>query len=322
VLTSSGEERIIAWNNAIIRDHSGSITGTFSSGQDITGQKQAEDLFRTTFNRSPVGLYIAVKGKFVLVNPQFCKWAGYSEQELEGKETLSLVYPEDMGRVRREAIRSLKSSREHVHSYDYRFKTHDGHIRWFMESVTSIRFNGRPATLGSIVDISERKDNEELFRSLSMVDDLTGLYNRRGFLTLASKELQLSFRLERGASILFADVDKLKSINDGFGHLEGDAALISAARMLKEAFRESDIIGRIMGDEFAVFMLGADQEYASGIIARMQARLQEYNSTSGKPYQLTLSFGLATSPAGKPCNLGDLLQTADRYMYRQKRNGN
>ncbi len=188
-----------------------------------------------------------------------------------------------------------------------------------MESVSSILYDGRRATLGTIMDISERKQSEELFRSLSLTDDLTGVYNRRGFLMLANKQLKLSYRMKKPVTVLFADIDKLKSINDNLGHLEGDAAIINASKILKDTFRESDIVARISGDEFAVFMTGSDESYGEKVIKRLEHRLIEFNQSSTKPYQLSLSFGLASTTPEKPVDLNELLDTADRFMYGQKR---
>ncbi len=321
LLTSSGEERIIAWHEALLRDETGRIVGTFSSGQDITERKQAEDLFRVIFNNSPIGMYIVQDNRFTLVNPQFRNYLGYSESELKGVQPLSLVLPEDAAKVRQEAVRALKERSEQFKTYDYRVKTKSGQLKWFMESVTSIHYDGRLATLGTIVDVSERKQSEELFKSLSLIDDLTGVYNRRGFLTMATQQLKLSYRMNKGVTLLFADIDKLKWINDHLGHLEGDSALVNAARMLKETFRESDIVGRISGDEFAVFMPGSDDSYSKTIIQRLEDKISKFNSTAKKAYRLSLSFGMASSQAGAPCNLSDLLEMADKFMYQDKRNG-
>ncbi|MGD0355018.1 MAG: MASE3 domain-containing protein [Dehalococcoidia bacterium] len=319
VMASGGEERIITWHNELLRDGMGNIVGTFSSGQDITERKEAEELFRAIFSRSPIGMYIAQDGKFRLVNPQFRNYLGFAENELLDRESLSLVLPEDAARVRQEAVKALKSPKDRFSTYDYRVKTASGKLKWFMESVSSIHYEGRQATLGTIVDVSERKQNEDLFRSLSLIDDLTGLYNRRGFLTLANQQLKLSYRMDRGVTLLFADIDKLKWINDNMGHLEGDSALVNASRMLKETFRESDIVGRISGDEFAVFMAGADKAYSEAIVNRLETKLREYNDHEKKPYELSLSFGIACSASSEPCNLSDLLNTADKFMYENKR---
>jgi len=237
ILTTNGEERLIAWHNELLKDETGKIVGTFSSGQDITERKQAEELFKAIFNMSPIGMYISQDSSFRLVNPQFLTYVEYTEGELIGTEPLSLVVSEDKTAVRQNALKGLKSPKGQFYTYDYRVKTKSGKLTWFMESLTSIQYNGRRAILGTIVDISERKQAEELFKSLSLVDDLTGLYNRRGFLTLANKQLKLSNRRNKGVTVLFADVNKLKWINDNLGHVEGDSALINTARILKETFR-------------------------------------------------------------------------------------
>ena len=321
VLTVTGQERLIAWHTELLKDETGTIAGSFSSGQDITERKQAEELFKAIFSMSPIGMYISQDNSFRLVNPQFLSYIEYSEKELIGTEPISLVVPEDKEFVRLNAIKSLKSPKVQLYTYDYRVKTRSGKLIWFMESLTSILYDGRRATLGSIVDISKRKQTEELFKSLSLIDDLTGLYNRRGFLTLANKQLKLSNRMNRGATVLFADVNKMKAINDTLGHPEGDLALISTAKILRETFRESDILGRIHGDEFAVFMAGSDPVYSETIIRRLESNLKEFNATSKKPYELSLSIGLSASEEGKPYNLSDLLDMADQFMYKKKREG-
>lgn len=318
ILNVRGELRTIAWHNSLIRDESARITGTFSSGQDITERKQAEDLFRAIFNTSPVGMYIAQDGKFRMINPQFQKYIGYTEKELLGIESLSLVFPDDVDRVRQDAVKALKA-RDQFYTYDYRVKTRSGQLKWFMESLSSIHYEGMQATLGIIIDISELKQSEELFKSLSLIDDLTGLYNRRGFTMLASKQLKLSYRMQKDVMVLFADINKLKWINDNLGHLEGDSAIKSAAKIFKETFRESDIVARMSGDEFAVFMTGADEHFSKFIINRLEQKLNEFNITAKKPYHLALSLGIAGSSAENPLELSELIDIADKLMYDNKR---
>lgn len=318
IINARGELRTISWHNSLIKDENENITGIFSSGQDITERKEAEDLFRAIFNTSPIGMYIIQDGKFKLANAQFQKYVEYSEKELMGTDPLSLVMPDDKTKVTQSAIKALKASNQ-LYTYDYRIKTRDGKVKWLMESLSSIHYEGMRATLGNIIDISERKQSEELFKSLSLIDDLTGLYNRRGFLMLASKQLKLSYRMKKDISVLFADINKLKWINDNLGHLEGDSAIMNAALVLKETFRESDIVARISGDEFAVFMAGADENYSNIIVRRLEENIQDYNVRARKPYQLTLSIGIAASNAEVKLNLDELLDTADKFMYGKKR---
>ena len=108
----------------------------------------------------------------------------------------------------------------------------------------------------------ERKQTEKVIRNLSITDDLTNLFNRRGFFTLAEQQLQIASRTGREMVLLFVDLDKLKSINDALGHAEGDQALRETATILKNSFRESDIIARIGGDEFVVLAAETPEHHA------------------------------------------------------------
>ncbi|MCM8776092.1 MAG: diguanylate cyclase, partial [Candidatus Omnitrophica bacterium] len=104
----------------------------------------------------------------------------------------------------------------------------------------------------------ERHQLQESLRSLTIVDELTGLYNRRGFLIHAEQQVKLANRTRRGFFLLFADLDDFKKINDNFGHPEGDNALRETAKILKTTFRGSDIKARMGGDEFAVIVIEAE----------------------------------------------------------------
>src|SRR5690606_30591217 len=133
-----------------------------------------------------------------------------------------------------------------------------GEQRVLEVSTQLIEREGSPVEIQGIArDVTERRARERALQSLTIVDDLTGLYNRRGFLTLAERHLKLAIRKKAGLFLLFADLDGLKQINDTFGHLEGDRALVSAAQILRQSFRSADIIARLGGDEFTVFPLEA-----------------------------------------------------------------
>lgn len=155
-------------------------------------------------------------------------------------------------------------------------------------------------------------------RSLSLVDDLTGLYNRRGFLFLAQQQVKIADRMKRGMLILFADVDDMKRINDTLGHREGDLALIETATILKETFREADIIARIGGDEFAVLTVEARKDSVEILRTRLQENLDARNAKGDPHYKLSISVGIARYDAESPCSIGDLLAQADALMYEQK----
>ncbi|MGA8367885.1 MAG: GGDEF domain-containing protein [Candidatus Acidiferrales bacterium] len=155
-------------------------------------------------------------------------------------------------------------------------------------------------------------------RSLALVDDLTGLYNRRAFLALAAQQLRMAMRKNQGLWLFFADVDYLKEINDTHGHQEGDIALVRTADALEQTFRDSDILARLGGDEFAVLALEASSQHKNAIIRRLEKKLKASN-TGKVAYELSLSIGAARFDPKKPVSLEQLLTQADQAMYRQKK---
>lgn len=155
-------------------------------------------------------------------------------------------------------------------------------------------------------------------RSLAMTDDLTGFYNRRAFLALATQQLRVAIRKSEGLLLFFADVDCLKEINDTCGHREGDLALVRAANALEETFRSSDILARLGGDEFAVFALEASSQHEDVMLRRLERKLKEANAGESR-YDLSLSVGAARFDPENPVSLGQLLTQADQSMYKQKR---
>lgn len=156
-------------------------------------------------------------------------------------------------------------------------------------------------------------------RSLSLIDDLTQLYNRRGFADLGDWYLKLARRTGRGVTMVFLDLDRFKTINDSLGHHVGDRALIKVADILRATFRRSDIIGRLGGDEFAVLALEASGESADLLLERLRDRFREFNQSSREPYQLSVSIGMARHEGDMRLRLEDLVSEADNAMYEEKR---
>jgi diguanylate cyclase (GGDEF)-like protein len=155
-------------------------------------------------------------------------------------------------------------------------------------------------------------------RSLALTDDLTGFYNRRAFLALATQQLRVAIRKNEGLLLFFADVDYLKRINDTWGHREGDLALVRTADALEQTFRNSDILARLGGDEFAVLALEASSQHQDVILRRLEKKLKASNAGESR-YELSLSVGAARFDPMNPVSLGELLTRADQSMYGQKR---
>jgi diguanylate cyclase (GGDEF)-like protein len=160
---------------------------------------------------------------------------------------------------------------------------------------------------------------QEKLRDLSLRDELTKLYNRRGFFTLAEYQVKIAKRMNNEIMLLYIDVNDLKWINDTFGHREGDRTLIDAANILKGTFRESDIIARIGGDEFAAFLFGASQEASEVPAKRLQKHIDDFNAQRNRKYTLKLSTGIVSYDYKHPFSIDELLGQADRLMYEEKR---
>ncbi|MEQ1855813.1 MAG: diguanylate cyclase response regulator [Longimicrobiales bacterium] len=155
-------------------------------------------------------------------------------------------------------------------------------------------------------------------RSLSLIDDLTGLYNRRGFSDLGEQYLKLARRSGRGVTMVYLDLDRFKTINDSLGHHVGDRALLKVADILRATFRRSDIIARLGGDEFGVLALEAADESSELLVQRLRERVVDFNRTSPEPYQLSISIGMAHHDDDLRVRLEDLVAEADSAMYREK----
>jgi len=165
----------------------------------------------------------------------------------------------------------------------------------------------------------ERHRLSSALRSLSLIDDLTGLYNRRGFADLGEQHLKLARRTARAVLVVFLDVDRLKTINDTLGHHVGDRALNRIADILRDTFRQSDIIARMGGDEFAVMALEASEKNQVELIARLREKVREINQRTRDSYRLSISLGTARFDGEGRARLDDLLGEADRMMNEEKR---
>jgi diguanylate cyclase (GGDEF)-like protein len=154
--------------------------------------------------------------------------------------------------------------------------------------------------------------------NLAITDELTGLYNRRGFLSLTDRQLKLGRRSGREMLLFFIDVDGLKRINDAFGHSEGDLALTSTAEALRKTFRDSDVLARLGGDEFAALAIEASGHSEATITARLRQNLETV-STNESRYLLSLSLGVIRFDPRTTSSIAQLMLQADQAMYEAKR---
>lgn len=165
----------------------------------------------------------------------------------------------------------------------------------------------------------ERHRTTEYLRQLSLLDELTGLLNRRGFFSLGKQQIKLAERAQRQLLLFYIDLDGLKHINDQFGHHEGDRALQKIAEILSETFRSSDLIARLGGDEYCVLAIDAMQDSAENILVRLGNHLHTAN-LKNPVYQLALSMGFARFDPQSAPSLENMLIEADNALYHYRKN--
>jgi diguanylate cyclase (GGDEF)-like protein/PAS domain S-box-containing protein len=297
-----------------------------SIARDITERKRAEReieerrlYLEGVLGAAPDAIVTAdARHRIVEWNAGAERLFGYSREEAIGRYLDHLITHPD---VFEEAIgftQVVRSGREVSPVETVRYRKDGSSVDVIVAASPILVGDELVGVVAVYTDITQRKRMEEALRASLLVDELTGLYNRRGFLTLGQQQLKTAHRAKSKMSLLFADFDDLKRINDTLGHHEGDLALIDIADVLKEIFRESDIIARIGGDEFVVLVIETDGVSAEILTTRLQENLEARNAREDRRYKLSLSVGIARYDPESPCSIDELLARADRSMYEQK----
>lgn len=190
--------------------------------------------------------------------------------------------------------------------------------KYFLRTFSPVKERDGRVGAVSVVskEITELKKLEQRMQALSTRDELTGLYNRRGFAGLADHRLKVAQRQDGGVTLLFADLDNLKTVNDTLGHLAGDRIIRDAARLLSKACRESDVVARLGGDEFAILLADSAVGAAAGVIARIEQQISRHNAGGGPA--LSLSVGVGSCTGAEDCSIDELIARADAAMYESK----
>lgn len=168
-------------------------------------------------------------------------------------------------------------------------------------------------------DLARMVEQEVVAIQLATLDELTMISNRRGFETLSKHALSLCKRMESPATLLFIDLDKFKPINDTYGHAEGDHALQVFSNILRDVFRESDVVGRMGGDEFAVLLTRSSAKDCESTLHTLRQAVTDYNNRATRGYNLEFSCGFVEYDAQKHQSIEDMLADADSLMYQQKK---
>jgi diguanylate cyclase (GGDEF)-like protein/PAS domain S-box-containing protein len=281
---------------------------------------QASELrYRRLFETAQDGILIldGDTGQIDDVNPFLVDMLGYTREELLGKKLWEIGLFRD--------AEADKAAFKELHDKGFfRYKDLPLETKFgreiAVECVSNVHdVDSKKVVQCNIRDVTERKRLEERLQNMSLVDDLTGLYNRRGFFALSEQQLKIAERTKQEALIFFVDLDNMKHINDASGHQEGDNALIEVASVLKETFRKSDIVGRLGGDEFAALAIDTTHETEDVLNNRLQNALGAINQLKPRKYTLSLSTGVARCNPDSPSSLDELIARADALMYEKKR---
>jgi diguanylate cyclase (GGDEF)-like protein/PAS domain S-box-containing protein len=322
MLRADGSRREVQFDKATFLGPDGRLGGIIGSIFDITDRKKAEAALRESeanlraiINSISTAIILieAETHRIVTVNAVALKLIGASREQVVGMVCHKFICPAERGSC------PVTDMQQEVDSSERELVRIDGQRVPVLKTVRRIVLGGRKLLMESIIDITDRKRMEEELRSLSLVDELTGLYNRRGFMTLAAQQLRVARRENHSDMLAFLDMDDLKGINDALGHHMGDRALAELAAVLRQTVRESDIAARLSGDEFSVLLTGATEAQGDGLLQRLQQSLDRRNGAGDLPFTLAVSTGMVRFDPETPETLDELLRRADQSMYEQKR---
>ncbi|HDH97501.1 MAG TPA: PAS domain S-box protein, partial [Proteobacteria bacterium] len=292
---------------------------------DISEQKGTEDALRTIEEKykaavelSADNIYIvdAETKQIVEVNQALLNLLGYTAEEMRQLTLYNFVAhpPEDINTRIDEVIKKGKAF-----IGERRYRRKDGSL--VDVEVSASVFTAGTRRLLCVVsrDITERKRVEEKLRLLATRDELTGFLNRRSGILVLEKMMKLAKRDGSKLSICFIDVDDLKDVNDTYGHMEGDRLLKTLAGFIRESLRDTDVVCRLGGDEFLLIFPQCSMDQAEVVWARVESRINAYNKSRLKPYEIKVSRGFAEYDPEKVKSVYGFIGIADERMYRDKR---
>jgi diguanylate cyclase (GGDEF)-like protein/PAS domain S-box-containing protein len=316
-----------------VRDEAGRVYRMAGIAADVTDRKHTEDAFRQSeaqframSNAAPVGIFVTdASGHCLYSNAVFQTMSGLTAGEILGTGWVEALHPEDRERVFGEWYDAAHG--QQPYSSVHRFLRADGRTVWVSARAAPIQDGDQViGYVGAVEDITERRKAQEeleranaILRGLSLTDELTGLYNRRGFQTLGDQHLKSARRTGQPLVLIFADMDGLKEINDTLGHDDGDVALRRVAEVFRASVRESDVVARMGGDEFAVLASDVQGDGGRTITNRLEEKLTEYNTSGSLGYTLSVSFGVVYLPADRVMTIDEALVQADEAMYADKK---
>ena len=278
---------------------------------------EAQRYFDAAFDHSPIGVALFNSdGEYVRVNAAMEALMGQSEQQLLGHRDQEYTHPEDR-QSDVDAAWEILNGKRNTHQTEKRFLRPDHLVRWVLANLTFLRDDaGRPLSwVGQFLDITERREQEAALRHMADHDELTGLLNRRAFHQSLEQHIARGRRYGPGGAIVMLDLEGVKRVNDTLGHQAGDELTAGCAVTLRERLRESDLLARLGGDEYAVLLPAGGRGDAEVVAHALVAAVRERDEP-----KVTVSAGVALIDA-ETGTADDLLVSADRAMYTVKRRG-
>ncbi|MFN3814133.1 MAG: diguanylate cyclase domain-containing protein [Aquificaceae bacterium] len=288
------------------------ITHYYGYILDITEKHEKEEMFKNLSEASPVGIFLRSGKRFVYANKALASITGYSMDELLSLEDITLLVHYKYRHKVESVMKKRDTGIKGIDSYEVMIKRKDGKNRWVRISSETTYWKGSFAGIGVMMDITESKIYERKLKKLSFYDSLTGAYNRYSVELLLEREVEKAKRYGTDLGIVFFDIDNFKSINDTYGHLEGDRVLKSVARIAKKNIRKSDYLGRWGGDEFLIVLptTKEPQKVAEKIIKVIG------NTKFKKGYKVGISAGCAVYRVGE--SITSFIHRVDEALYRAK----
>jgi diguanylate cyclase (GGDEF)-like protein/PAS domain S-box-containing protein len=301
-----------------------------SSTRDLTVQvaaeraeRDAQELFRLAFDHAPIGMaLVGLDGSFTRVNAALCALLERTEADLLTRTFQELTDPQDLD-IDLDQLHRLTAGEIPHYAMEKRYLAPDGGRIWAQLSVSLLRdADGRPqGYVSQVQDIGERKRLQETLQHLADHDVLSGLWNRRRFEEELRREINRARRHGPSAALLLLDLDRLKQVNDTFGHPAGDELIRGVAGAVRARLRDTDALARIGGDEFAILLAGADLDAALLVARELCTAVRDrVIAFDGHDLRTTTSVGV-TLVRGEATRAEDLLAAADRAMYAAKARG-
>ena len=320
IITGQGTTVCCSLNAGLSRNQAGHVVAV-GSLRDVTRERAAQEELKSIFDHLPDVFYrVDMQGIITQASPSVFELLGYRPEEIIGTPmAFHYANPEE----RQKLAQVIAEGGGKVTLVEGALKRKDGSIIW-VSTRASVRYDadGEPFCIEGVTrDISERKRMEDMLVTMSRTDVLTGTWNRGFFMEKSEEVVRMVRRYQHSATIMMADLDHFKSINDRYGHYAGDLVLEMFANICRDEIRESDILGRLGGEEFALMLPETSIAQATTLAERVRkATAAARVRLDGQEISVTVSIGLAQVGTGEQA-LETAIRRADHAMYRAKQNG-